>query len=295
MVVEILLLLILLLMNFITTGFEVAYVTLSFPDIYKLTKRRFFIRNPEGVLFSILAYSNLFQIAFAVLMLKVLSRFMDPGYAAFVSAMLSATILLIVSEYLPKYIARSRPHLFFELFEPLVALFYYTLIPINALFYGLFRRNPDKFIQDYIDELKNKGYVDEREARILRGAMSFFRRRADILIEPFESYSVLRADDTLEDIRKNPPSTYEVLVRGRDGRFIGFIYKKDILKMNGDSRVEDIKRPRIFVSSSSPIFNVVRLMKNREVSLVFTDRGVITVESFWRGFVRHSLEEHRDL
>ncbi len=292
MLVEILLLLTLLLLNFITTGFEVAYVTLSFADIYKLTKRRFFIRNPEGVLFSILAYSNLFQIAFAVLMLKVLSRFMDPQYAAFVSAMLSATILLIVSEYLPKYIARSRPHLFFELFEPLITLFYYSLLPINILFYKLFRRDPDKFIQDYIEELKNKGYVDEREARILRGAMSFFRRRADILIEPFESYSVLKSSDTLEDIKKNPPETYEVLVKDGDGKFSGFIYKKDILKMDEGDTVEDIKRPYVYVPASSRIFHVVRLMKSQEVSLVFTDRGVITVESFWRGFVKHSLEEN---
>ncbi len=292
MTIEVLLLLLLLLLNFITTGFEVAYVTLSFPDIYKLTKRRFFIRNPEGVLFSILAYSNLFQIAFAVLMLKVLSRFMDPQYAAFVSAMLSATILLIVSEYLPKYIARSRPHLFFELFEPLVAVFYYTLLPLNAIFYRLFRRDPGRFIQDYIDELRNKGYVDEREARILKGAMSFFRRQADILIEPFESYSVLGARDTLEDIRKNPPETYQVLVRDENGNFSGFIYRKDILKMDEGDTVEDIKRPYVYVPSSSRIFHVVRLMKSQEVSLVFTDRGVITVESFWRGFVKHSLEEN---
>ncbi len=295
MTVEIILLLVLLLLNFITTGFEVAYVTLSFPDIYKLTRRRFYIRNPEGVLFSILAYSNLFQIAFAVLMLKVLARFMDAQYAAFVSALLSATILLIVSEYLPKYIARSRPHLFFELFEPLVSLFYYTLLPLNALFYRLFRRNPDKFIQDYIDELKNKGYVDEREARILRGAMSFFRRQADILIEPFESYSILNASDTLKDIRENPPENYEVLVKDGSGKFSGFIYRKDILKMDENDTVEDIKRPYVYVPATSRIFHVVRLMKSHEVSLVFTDMGVITVESFWRGFVRHSLEEKRDL
>ncbi|GEM_PF-1515824 len=285
---KILLLILLLVLNFVTTGFEVAYVTLSFPDIFRLTRREFYIRNPEGVLFTILAFSNLFQIAFAIVMLSILMDFLKPQYAAFVSSMLSATVLLIVSEYLPKYIARSRPEIFFKIFEPFITSFYYLLYPINLIMYRLFRRSPEKQIYEYIEELKNKGYVDEREAEILRGAMSFFRREAEILVEPFNRFSVVDIEDTLQDLKVSPPSTYEILVRnGR--KFIGYIYKKDILKMEEDSRVEDVLRRTIHIPSASKIYHVVKVMKNMEVSLVFTDKGVITVESFWKGFVKHSI------
>ena len=290
---KVLILLLLLILNFVTTGFEVAYVTLSFPDIFRLTRREFYIRNPEGVLFTILAFSNLFQIAFAVVMLSLLMDFLQPEYAAFVSAMLSATVLLIVSEYLPKYIASSRPEIFFRLFEPFITFFYYLLYPINYLMYRLFRRDPEKQIYEYIEELKNKGFVDEKEANILKGAISFFRRRAEILIEPIDKFSVLDVETSLKEIRENPPSTYEILVKEKD-RFVGYVYKKDLLRLEDDGRVGDVLRRSVYISSNSRIYSVVRLMKQLEVSLIFTDRGVITVESFWRGFVKHSIGSGRE-
>ncbi len=258
-------------LNFILTGFEVAYLTLTFSYISREDANPIFIRNPRGVITTILIFSNLSQIAFSISFLRILLRFMEAHQAALVSAVLSATILLIFSEYIPKYVARLKPELFFGYFKHLVVLLYYMVFPITYMFVLLPRKDTKEFLEEYIEQLAQVENLESREVDFLKRSVKLFSRRIEDIAKPFEDYAILDVSELEDPDKVRNAKTYIILVR--DGSEIkGYMYKKDYFLLGGKYRTP------IVLSSKKYINEALERMRTEENNVVFADGRVLTID-----------------
>ncbi|MEO0203292.1 MAG: CNNM domain-containing protein, partial [candidate division WOR-3 bacterium] len=133
MIAYIVLSIIILVLGFSFVAFEIAYLSLSYPNIYKITKKKFYIENPAGILFTILLGVNLLAISYAILNFNFFKTFLPESISAIISGIISTLVFVIVSEYVPRIIARAKPESVLKLFSRIITISYYLMYPINLI------------------------------------------------------------------------------------------------------------------------------------------------------------------
>jgi CBS domain containing-hemolysin-like protein len=65
---------------------------------------------------------------------------------------------------------------------------------------------------------------------------------------------------------------------------LGYIHKKQILKIE-EMEIFDLINKPVFVNDNSKVEDVIKEMKRKKVSVIFTQSGIITLEDIWRGII----------
>ncbi|MEO0197826.1 MAG: CNNM domain-containing protein [candidate division WOR-3 bacterium] len=280
MIIYIILSFVVLFLGFSFVAFEIAYLSLSYPTIYKLTKRKFYIENPAGILFTILLGVNLFAISYAILNFNFFKTFLPEHLSALISGIISTIVFVLISEYVPRLVARSNPEIILKLFSSIITISYYLIFPINLILKAFSPKKPEDILKFYLDELERAKFINQNEKIILNKSLNYLEQPIVKFVRAFSEFEIF----DYEKIKTiSSPKSYLILVR-KNNQIVGYIYKKDLLKLD-EMDVEDIIREPIFLDENVPIYDAILEMKRRKVNVIFTKNGILTIEDIWKGIL----------
>ncbi len=272
MIVYLLLSFAILFLGFSFVAFEIAYLSVAYPTIYKLTKKKFYIENPAGVLFTILLGVNLFAISYAILNFKFFSSFLSEKTSAILGGIISTIVFVIVSEYLPRLIARRKPDHIIKFFEIFITISYYLFFPINIFLKKLSPRKVEDMLNFYLSELERIGSINPEQKDKLKSMLNYLEMPISNITKSFSEFDVIDIGNfSLRDFK-----SYIILVRS-NGEIFGYVYRKDLLKLD-DIDFESIIREPLFLDEKTTIYNAIREMKKHKKNVIFTKNGILTIE-----------------
>ena len=212
--------------------------------------------------------------------------------AAFVVTMqilLSALLILLVGEFLPKTLFRIDPNATMRFFSPLVWLFYVVLYPISKFTsivskgimrlggvkivrhsYGsmMSKLELDSFIQKSIDESDSEKPV-EPEMKIFQNALDFSNvHLRDCMIPRTELVAVDIDEVTVEELLQTFIGTglsKVVVYRENIDNILGYIHSSEMFKQRDDWRKSI--RPAVFAPESMLANKLMRSLMQQKKSL----------------------------
>ncbi|MCS7245428.1 MAG: CNNM domain-containing protein [candidate division WOR-3 bacterium] len=266
---------IILILGFSFVAFEIAYLSCTYPIIFENTKNKIFIENPAGILFTILLGVNLLAISYAIISFEFFKKILPLESAIVFSGIFSTVNFVFFSEYIPRFFARRHPEIILRYFKGLISLSYYIVYPINYLIGKLLPRKPEGILEFYLDELERSKIIDSSQKSLIQKSMKLIDMPASLVVKPYSEFDII-------DIEKFKLTNYksDIIVIKKENDILGFIYKKDLLKLE-DMDLKDIIRKPVFLEKNKSIYDAINLMKERKTSVIFTNEGILTIEDIW--------------
>lgn len=328
-----LIILIALLFSAFFSGMEVAFVSSNKVRAELDMKRRGllarilgqFYGHEEMFISTILVGNNIAVVVcgmgMAALLEPVIAGVWDQ--AAFVVTMqilLSALLILLVGEFLPKTLFRIDPNATMRFFSPLVWLFYVVLYPISKFTsivskgimrlggvkivrhsYGsmMSKLELDSFIQKSIDESDSEKPV-EPEMKIFQNALDFSNvHLRDCMIPRTELVAVDIDEVTVEELLQTFIGTglsKVVVYRENIDNILGYIHSSEMFKQRDDWRKSI--RPAVFAPESMLANKLMRsLMQQKKSLAIVVDEfggtaGIVTLEDLVEEIFGDIEDEH---
>jgi len=315
---DLIILIILLILSAFFSSSEIAFVVANRIKIEIRARKnnvsaknaKFFVKNPQIFFSTILIANNIVNIAFASLATIYLTRQFQ--FNDFEILLVSTTLLLIIGEIIPKYVARESADLMFSILSVPVRFFTFLLYPFvkitSSISSLLIRRKElDKeethqlFDKDdfhmLLNESSEAGVVDERESGIINKIIDLRDQKVYECMTP-------RTDIEGIEIRSTIKETLKILIDSGYSKLPvyeenldnikGFIIAKDLFK-NPES-IGIILRDIIFVPETKKTLEMLNELLDNSVSIaVVVDEfggtaGIITVEDI----IEEMLGEIRD-
>jgi CBS domain containing-hemolysin-like protein len=315
---DLIVLIILLILSAFFSSSEIAFVVANKIKIEIRSRKnnlsaknaKFFVKNPQIFFSTILISNNIVNIAFASLATIYLTNQFQ--FNDFEILLVSTTLLLIIGEIIPKYIARESADLLFSLFSIPVRFFTFILYPFvkitSSISSLLVRRKEldeeeahqlfDK--EDFhmlINESSEAGVVDERESGIINKIIDLREQKVYECMTPRTDIVGIEIKSTIEEtlnvLIESGYSKLPVYEENLDN-IKGFIIAKDLFK-NPES-VGLILREIIFVPETKKTLEMLNELLQKGVSIaVVVDEfggtaGIVTVEDI----IEEMLGEIRD-
>lgn len=271
---------VILFLGFGFIAFEIAYLSVSYPIIFKSTNRKEFIENPVGILFTILFGVNVLSIVYAILSFRFFKEFFNEDLAIVFGGVFSTITFVLFSEFAPRIISRLNPSIILRIFKWQIIFTYYLLLPINLILKFFSPKDPEEIIKLYLDELERKQILNKFEKEIVRKIFDYLKMEVKNFVRKFEEFDIVFLSE-LEN-KRNFKSDIVIVKDGE--KILGYIYKKQVLKID-EMEIFDLINKPVFMSNNSKIEDVIKEMKNKRVSVVFTETGIITLEDVWKGIV----------
>jgi CBS domain containing-hemolysin-like protein len=271
---------IILFLGFGFIAFEIAYLSVSYPIIFKSTNRKEFIENPVGILFTILFGVNVLSIVYAIISFRFFKEFFNEDLSIVFGGIFSTITFVLFSEFAPRIISRLNPSIILRIFKWQILLTYYLILPINLILKFFSPKNPEEIIKLYLDELERKQIVDKFEKEVIKRIFDYLKMEVKNFVRKFEDFDIVSLNE-LENIR-NFKSDIIIVKDGE--KILGYIYKKQLLKID-EIEIYDLINKPVFMSDNSKLEDVIKEMKNKRVSVIFTESGIITLEDVWKGIV----------
>ena len=267
-------------MGFGFIAFEIAYLSVSYPIIFKSTNRKELIENPVGILFTILFGVNVLSIVYAILSFRFFKEFFNEDLAIVFGGVFSTITFVLFSEFAPRIISRLNPSIILRIFKWQIIFTYYLLLPINLILKFFSPKDPEEIIKLYLDELERKQILNKFEKEIVRKIFDYLKMEVKNFVRKFEEFDIVFLSE-LEN-KRNFKSDIVIVKDGE--KILGYIYKKQVLKID-EMEIFDLINKPVFMSNNSKIEDVIKEMKNKRVSVVFTETGIITLEDVWKGII----------
>jgi len=284
------------------TIFSLSRIELA--DIYQnLSEKKSFaiLKNPEALLFTILAGNEIADFLGGFFLSNALLNFMDVGARTFAFALFSI-LAFYVADFIPKILGYTyRRKLIFVLL-PLVLFLHKLFFPLNFALerlniFALLKRKKEKaeeegglstaeqFILYLLDEARKAGKISEVELRFIRSLfISEDIPLSTIMVPRSEIYALPDQEITpelLQEISKTPFTKIPVYGSTLD-ELIGILYVKDLFKYvksleEKKLKLSEVVRPAFFV----PEFKKVRDLllefqkKHLKIALVVDEYGTI--------------------
>ena len=271
---------VILFLGFSFIAFEIAYLSVSYPIIFKSTNRREFIENPVGILFTILFGVNVLSIIYAILSFKFFRNFFNENLAITIGGIFSTITFVLFSEFAPRIISRLNPSIILRIFKWQIISTYYLILPINLILKFFSPKKAEEIIKLYLDELERKQIVNKFEKEIVRKIFDYLEMEVKNFVRKFEEFDVVSLSE-LEN-KRNFKSDIVIVKDGE--KILGYIHKKQILKIE-EMEIFDLINKPVFVNDNSKVEDVIKEMKRKKVSVIFTQSGIITLEDIWRGII----------
>jgi CBS domain containing-hemolysin-like protein len=132
----------------------------------------------------------------------------------------------------------------------------------------------------YLDELERKQILNKFEKEVVRKIFDYLEMEVKNFVRKFEEFDVVSLSE-LEN-KRNFKSDIVIVKDGE--KILGYIHKKQILKIE-EMEIFDLINKPVFVNDNSKVEDVIKEMKRKKVSVIFTQSGIITLEDIWRGII----------
>jgi len=312
------------------SGSEIALSSidkLTLKRLIKQDKKRghrieYLLMHPSRWLITILIGNNLVNVAAASLATLMVMGIVQgaPGRAVAIVTGMMTFILLVFGEITPKRYCQQHAQIIVpkiagpilvlcRVFSPLVG-------GLNLLTQGILKvaQNKEvkrswliteKEIHALIDIGQEEGALEEREEKLVHGALEFDETQAREIMVPRTKMVCVEEKAkilALIDLVKKGGYSRIPVYKGRIDNIVGIAYAKDILslipRVNESLRVKQIMRPALFVPYTTHLSEIFRKMQREKMHLVIiVDEyggvaGMLTIEDLVEEIVGEIQDEY---
>jgi Hemolysins and related proteins containing CBS domains len=326
-----------ILLSAFFSGMEMAFISSSLFQIEIEKKRDSFhskllsksISNSEKIITTMLIGNTISLVIYGIYMGKLFlyifpKEFLDNSlWMIFLETVFSATIILIIGEFIPKIIFSAYSNELLSLFIVPVYIIYKIFYPItnsiiwisNVFLKILGKEENDKkkifdkedliyFLSENIEKnIKGKEFI-ESEIEIFHKALDFSEKKARECMVPrkeivssnliFSSISI----DNVRNIFTESGLSKIVIYKNNIDNIIGYVHYLELLKQ--PINIESIIRSVELVHVTTPIREIMDLLikKKRSIAIVLDEyggtAGMITIEDILEEFIGDIRDEHDD-
>jgi CBS domain containing-hemolysin-like protein len=270
-----------------------------------------FISRSNRVISLIAAGRLLFTSAFGGGLILISSSFESKFWI--VSGLISLTLLVVVSAYLPACLYRLYPEKAAASLAFPIKIFYYAAYPLLAIFSipkrfltqsGEARSITEDDIAYLIDVSEEQGAIPDEKQQMLSSIFDISDSYVKTVMVPRMDMVAVPADITKEEFirifRQNGYSRIPVYDDSHD-KIMGIIYVKDILKFDSDWSMSDLIseiNPALFVPETKKIIDLLKEFQlSRQQMAVVVDEyggvaGIVTMEDLLEEIVGEIWDEY---
>lgn len=261
-----------------------------------------------------------YGITFSIILQPIFQHwFHNEALMLIVNTLVSTGVVLLAGEFLPKTIFRINPNFMIRLFALPLYLVYWILYPVSMLVSGISKglmrvfgignandkkegltiEELDNFLQDQIDNLPDKGKI-ENEVKIFSNAIDFKDTQiSECMIPRNEIVGVAMADLEREDLIKKFIATglSKIVVFKEDiDDILGYIHISELFNLKADLRRK--LKPVIFTPETMLANKMMRRMLNEKKSMaIIVDEyggtaGLVTLEDLVEEIFGEIEDEH---
>lgn len=323
---ELVILIILLLLSAFFSSSEIAFVVANKIKIEIRARKksltannaRFFVKNPQIFFSTVLISNNIVNIAFASLATIYLTE--QFAFNNFEILLVSTTLLLLIGEIIPKYIATETADILITLFALPIRFFTYLLYPfvkITSSISSLLVRKKQldeeethqlfdkEDIQLLISESSEAGIVDEKGSGILSKIMELREQKIYECMTPRTGIVGVEINSSIEDVLntfiESGYSKLPVYEENLDN-IKGLVIAYDMFRNPKD--LNSIMREIIFVPDTKKTLEMLNELLEKQISIaVVVDEfggtaGIVTVEDIIEemfGEIRDEYDEDEEV
>lgn len=286
----ILLIIFLLFLSFLCSGFETAFVSLDIDKIFLASSkyaRKIFLKKPREILNTILLVNNLVNVSIAIFITGYLSLESSILGAIFSGTLFSFLLIIIIGELLPKYISSKFPFNFIKIFHPLILFFYLIFSPFINLLTKIYNKFLKEEFQSKRDELlwliflkERKGIIPPEIGRSLKSSLYFSEKEVIEVLKPRTELFAFDIEEPLDSVKKTILNIeYKKIPVYKESldNIIGYVLKDDIL--NSVDKKELLKKLNkiLFFAKNTKIEMALKKMKenNINIAIVVDEYGLV--------------------
>jgi CBS domain containing-hemolysin-like protein len=285
-----------------------------------------FVRHPGQYISTMLIGVNIATVVFSMLAADMIENWLQhiiPSEVVIflIQTIITAVIILVLGDFLPKSVIRLSPNFFLNLFAIPTALFYYIFYPVSKftlwlanilmkLFFGIrterneqenrifTRIDLDHFVNDLVETEEEKE-EESSSLRIFQNVLDFSSVKARECMVPRTEIVALPLESSLEDLKQQfIESGHSKILLYRDNidNMVGYYELKDILRAPED--IESGMRKLVVVPETMTANKVLRMLSDakKSIALVVDEfggtSGVVTIEDVLEEIVGDIEDEH---
>lgn len=277
--------------------------------------------NSDRLLTTILVGNNIANIAGTSLAAVLISRLIaNPEHIVWVNTVIMASLILILSEILPKQIAKRRPEGFaMRVIRPL-SFISIVIRPLVWIFGGaahlvarimgathaesVITSRAD--VEAMVEAATEEGTIASHERILLREALEFRYARVSEIMTPRVKMRTLRIDQPIDEAKRIVAETgYSRMPveSSEDDTIVGILFAKDLLLTHESEDepapliVSDLMRPPQFVPEMVAIERLMELFRAQQVHIAIVIGeygdvvGLVTMENVLEKLVGNIEDE----
>ena len=254
----------------------------------------------------------------AISLSAVLFRDIMGGAALVLSMAVVVAAMYIVSEAVPKALAKDSPEKLVMRFASVLKVLMAVLAPLSWL-YGLWRLMMGRLVKQQeeaplieeelitmVDEAQSEGDMDEHEGELIRSAIEFTDLDARDILTPRVDVVGLSAESTVEEAANTfleyGYSRLPVYRETMDD-IVGILHEKDFYlgTHEGSTSVESMMKPALYAPATLKITKLLQLLQSSKnhMAVVLDEfggtEGIVTLEDVLEELVGEIYDEHDDV
>lgn len=285
-----------------------------------------FTRNPGLYISTMLIGVNIATVIFSMLAADLIEGWLQPlipseAVIFIIQTVITAIILLVFADFLPKSVVRISPNFFLSLLAVPTAIFYFLFYPISKftlwlaniimrLFFGIkterkaqensifTRIDLDHFVNDLVETEEEKE-EENSSLKIFQNALDFSSVKARECMVPRTEIVALPIESSPDELRQQfIESGHSKILLYHDNidNMVGYYELKDIL--HGPADIATAMRKIPVVPETMTANKVLRLLSDakKSIALVVDEfggtAGVVTIEDVLEEIVGDIEDEH---
>ena len=296
---------------------EIERSTTKYRNLFKT-----FDKDPQHILISILIATNMASVTCAVVSQQLIETLfhrmhMPEGIAFTLGITITAIVVSVVGEIIPKSIAQSLGSKTFTSTLWIINIFYYILGPISSIlskfsqYIAQGTEESDQMVTEkeihfLINHIEEKGIMEDEKTIMLQNIFRMGKTYVkEILIPKSEIISIDINDDInglLERFSEHQFSRFPVF-QDNPENIIGIVYQKDLffaMQANSKIKLKDLIRPIIFVPDNLKVNEMLKEFKKQHIHMAMvldeygSSIGLVTLEDALEEIVGDIHDEHDD-
>ncbi|MEO8733081.1 MAG: hemolysin family protein, partial [Flavobacteriales bacterium] len=282
------------------------------------------IERPARVISALLVGNTIGLVAYGIIMAEILEPWLrglypQEGFVLVGQTILSALLVLVVGEFVPKALFRLDPNGALSFFAlPLTLLYGLLWLPtvlLTTVSEGILRMfgvrpkmgkagfgriDLDDFLHEISDETKRDADVDA-EVEYFKNTLELSNTKVREMMVPRAEMEAIDVNESIAELRKRFLATglTKLLVhKGSIDDILGYAHSYEMFR--GPRSIRSILRPVNFIPGTMPADEVLRLFtKQRTYLAVVVDEfggtaGMLTIEDVVEAIVGDIEDEHDD-
>lgn len=311
MIIEIIVTLLLLVLTGLLSSAEAIFSTAnlrfleeSVDQKTRVYRRVHFLSSHYGdTILTILLANLTVKISIAILATMIGNVLFPTDYFYLILIAVFAVILTIIIDMIPKkFVVKNADEmmkvyanplwLLYQFFKPLRVIALFLSLQTNKLkrLQNVTDEVTDEELQSMVDDIEERGMIDERKGDFIRSAIDFTETTAYEIMTPRVDVFAYNIDDSIEVLIKDPAIFIHSRIpvyQGNIDHVIGILPTKRLLKLmlkNAEIDIPSLLVPALYVPSSNLISSILKEFKSthQHIAIVKDEyggtEGIITME-----------------